>query len=132
MSVSVSFLINIHNFSAAVDGHYRDFNIYKGLDCVMCQLRQTNAFVQTHKPWELKKSPEHQQHLDNVLHVAMETLRVAAILLQPVVPNLASRILDRLGVKEGCRSWRDLEGAGFVTSSRRLGEEQGPLFPRIK
>ena len=74
-----------------------------------------NALVQTHQPWTLAKSGDaaSDQHLRVVLHVAMETLRVCGILLQPMVPQLADRLLTRLGVSPGRRGLADvLRGAG--------------------
>ncbi|KAK2138514.1 hypothetical protein LSH36_2887g00000 [Paralvinella palmiformis] len=67
-----------------VDDRYAEYNIYKGIDAVMNQLRLTNTFVEQQKPWELCKHNERARQLGNVLHLTMETLRVCAILLQPL------------------------------------------------
>ena len=53
-------------------------------------------FVQLKQPWVLRRHPDKQHELHSCLAVAMETLRVAGILLQPVVPSLAGRLLGGL------------------------------------
>ncbi|KAK2183237.1 hypothetical protein NP493_319g04005 [Ridgeia piscesae] len=112
-----------------VDCHYRDFNVYKALDAIMSQLRHTNAFVQKHEPWCLKDIPEERPWLDTILHVAMENVRVSAILLQPVVPKMASDTLDRLNVSGEERYWGNLP---HRTERVPLGTDTGALFSRIK
>ena len=113
---------------AIADGHYRDFNVYKALDVIMGQLRHTNAFIQKHEPWLLKDNPAEQQWLDTILHVAMETVRVSAILLQPVIPKMAAGILDRLNVPGEERYWKDLP---HRTERAPLGKDIGASFSRI-
>ena len=95
----------------------------------MGQLRHTNVFVQKHEPWLLKDNPAEQHWLDTILHVAMETVRVSAILLQPVVPKMAAGILDRLNVPGGERYWKDLP---HRTERAQLGKDIGASFSRIK
>lgn len=115
--------------AGTVDNHYRDFNVYKALGAIMSQLRHTNAFVQKHEPWYLKDKPEEQPWLDTILHVAMETVRVSAILLQPVVPKMAADILERLNVPGEERDWTHLP---HRTKWAELGKDTGALFSRIK
>ena len=95
----------------------------------MGQLRHTNAFVQKHEPWRIKDIPEEQPWLDTILHVAMETVRVSAILLQPVVPKMAADLLERLNVSREERYWGNLP---HRTERVPLGSDAGALFSRIK
>lgn len=88
------------------------------------------------KPWELKKNPECQKELDVVLHLTLETLRICSIILQPIIPGLASKLLDKLQVPKECRYWQDCEklpwrikGAIFETKNIQSGKFV--LFPRI-
>lgn len=65
--------------TAEVATHYDGFSFYKGVDCIMAQLRLTNAFMESRKPWKLRDEPN---LLSLVLHTVMENLRVCGILLQ--------------------------------------------------
>lgn len=57
--------------------HYNNFEFYKGIAAVMNCLRLTNKMFDVEKPWELRKDPRKLDHLNAVLHVVMETLRVS-------------------------------------------------------
>lgn len=64
----------------------------------------------------------------------MESLRVSAILLQPLVPNISQQLLNKLNVPENKRYFKDLgtfswNNEGFKT--RPLGAESTVLFKRI-
>ncbi|KAH6939132.1 hypothetical protein HPB50_016104 [Hyalomma asiaticum] len=91
-------LDQLHDLCDKVKDKYLEGNIYQGIDEVMTVLRQSNALVQDAKPWELAKSKSGETRLNAVLHVALEVLRVSGIVLQPVIPVLATRILDKLQV----------------------------------
>ncbi|XP_045622416.2 methionine--tRNA ligase, mitochondrial [Procambarus clarkii] len=92
----------------AVGKHYSDFNFHRGIDVIMSVARQANAFIQEEKPWELKNLPDRTK-LDSVLRIALESVRVSGVALQPIVPTLASQILDTLGVPFHRRSWTSLQ-----------------------
>ena len=53
------------------------------------------------EPWNLKESPS---ELNVVLYESIESLRVAGILLQPIVPELSNRLLDGIGIPKEERS----------------------------
>ncbi|XP_071798311.1 methionine--tRNA ligase, mitochondrial-like [Asterias amurensis] len=119
----------------SVDSHYNNFEAYKSLDEIMSCLRQANAFIQRHEPWYLIKNKDQEPWLETVLYVAMETLRICGILMQPVIPEMAERLLCRLGVEESDRTLKDLEcfqGMQRVIESRPLGEDTGVLFSRLQ
>ncbi|XP_032261329.1 methionine--tRNA ligase, mitochondrial [Phoca vitulina] len=118
--------------------HYDNFQIYKALEAVSSCVRQTNGFVQRHAPWKLNwESPVDAPWLGTVLHVALECLRVFGTLLQPVTPNLADKLLSRLGVSATERGLGELYflprfyGHPCPFEGRRLGPETGLLFPRL-
>ncbi|KAL4718142.1 hypothetical protein ACJJTC_004782 [Scirpophaga incertulas] len=89
--------------------HYNNYQFYKVVDAVIQTLHVANHFFETQKPWELKKNPEHQKQLDVVLHVTMETLRICGIILQPIIPDLSAKLLDKLQIPNECRTWKHCE-----------------------
>ena len=96
----------------------------------MNQLRLTNNFLEQQKPWELCKQEDKAQQLGNVLHVTMETLRVCSILLQPVIPDVACKILDVLNIPKNSRMFMDSEHH-FQTGTTLNSSISGPVFKRI-
>jgi methionyl-tRNA synthetase len=70
---------------------------------------------------------------------AYHSLRLAGILLQPIMPTKASELLDRLGVPSSARGWEDavwLMEVDTVKMVRRLKEGKtahpGQLFAKIE
>ena len=57
----------------------------------------TNAFIAASEPWALAKDPARAETLTQVLCDAAEALRIAAVLLLPVMPTTAGEILRRAG-----------------------------------
>ena len=124
---------------SAVGRHYESLHAYKALEAVGGCVRLTNGFVQRHAPWKLDRGDEGERRwLDTVLHVAFECLRTYGTLLQPAVPETADRLLRRLGVGPGERSWAALSflprarGGACPFEGRALGEDSGVLFSRLE
>ena len=57
----------------------------------------TNEFIATSEPWTLAKDPATRGRADAVLFDVAETVRIAAVLLLPVMPAAAAEILRRVG-----------------------------------
>ncbi|MCS7465540.1 methionine--tRNA ligase [Stieleria sp. ICT_E10.1] len=62
-----------------------------------------NPFVEHAKPWEMKKDPERQDELRDVVTVALNLFRQLTIYLAPVLPTLAKKCDALLG--EPITSW---------------------------
>lgn len=120
--------------------NFENLHAYKALEAISGCVRLTNGFVQRHAPWKLNCSETQDKHWhDTILHVSMECLRIYGILLQPVVPGLADRILSRLGVMPEERSWAHAldflskyEGKDCPYEGRALGPDTGVLFNRLE
>lgn len=100
----------------------------------MSTLRSNNLFFETLKPWELKKNPNSQEELKVVLHLTLETLRVVGILLQPIIPNLSTVLLNKLNISEEGRSFEDLREFSWSNDKfedRKLSSTNMVLFRRI-
>ena len=64
-----------------------------------------------------------------VLYVLAEVIRHLAILVQPVVPDAAARMLDQLAVPDDQRSFAALNDADMLLPGTALPKPQG-VFPR--
>lgn len=111
---------------------------YRGIDCIMECLSAANAFMQFQKPWELARGDDSisKEKLSTVLHIIMEVLRVSGILLKPIIPNLSSKLLTRLGVPEPERQWVNLQvfpsyfNLPNPSEGNPLGADSKPLYER--
>ncbi|XP_055850757.1 methionine--tRNA ligase, mitochondrial [Episyrphus balteatus] len=130
--------------------HYEENNFYLVVDKVMAALHATNNFFESSKPWELKKKPssspseaitdnsasERSQKLDTILSMTMDSLRLCGIILQPIIPDMSSKLLDKLSVCPSQRTWQNLKQSFVVDVNSRLEDtllaDTNPvLFRRI-
>jgi methionyl-tRNA synthetase len=62
-------------------------------------VRDLNKYVAESKPWELARKPEDSSRLDTVLYTLIEGLRIASLLLEPVIPVKAIELRTQLGLE---------------------------------
>ena len=91
--------------------------------------REANRYFANAEPWKLAKSDPARMRL--VLYVTIEILRIAAILLQPVMPASMGELLDLLAVAAGGAHFRGARrrrsGDGRLDAPHRL--EPGRALP---
>jgi methionyl-tRNA synthetase len=114
----------------AVTQRFDDLQYDRALEDVMVAVRKANKYVADQQPWTLAKDPALAPRLGTVLRSVVEGLRVASVLLEPVMPTKARELRMQLGLPDApatladARDWSGVP-EGTVT---RPGE---PLFPRI-
>ena len=91
----------------------------------------TNEFVASQQPWALAKDPTKADHLTGVLSDAAEAVRIAGVLLLPVMPKSAAEILHRMGDHRPVVDIR-LEDARWRTAVDKQILNTGALWPRIE
>jgi methionyl-tRNA synthetase len=101
-------------------------NLYIG--AVFEVVSEANRYFANAEPWRLARSDPASMGL--VLYVTIETLRIAAILLQPAMPASMGALLDLLSVPPEARTFAELhagEGNGRLDAPHRL--EPGRALP---
>ena len=98
---------------------------HEGLEEIWKIIRAANGYIDRQAPWALNKTDK--TRMQEVLRVLVDTIRVVATLLQPVMPASMSRMLDQLGVPAASRGFADL--AIPLTDGQTLPSPQG-VFPR--
>jgi methionyl-tRNA synthetase len=88
-----------------------------------------NLFIADTQPWALAKDPAQADRLTTVLADAAEAVRLAALLLLPMIPSSAAEILRRVGETRPVTALRlDRDAVWRPTEKRILNK--GPLWPR--
>jgi methionyl-tRNA synthetase len=87
----------------------------------------TNAYLADSAPWTLAKDPGKADRLSQTLYDAAEAIRLAAVLLIPVMPASASEILRRVGAAGTPQLDRD---GRWRNEGERVLAQDGPLWPR--
>ncbi|MFD3706960.1 methionine--tRNA ligase [Nocardia sp. NPDC058658] len=101
--------------------------MHLALEAIWLTLGETNRYFSANAPWALRKSGtvEDLARMATVLYVTLEVIRIVAILVQPVMPGSAAKILDLLA-QEG-RTFADI--ATPLVSGVDLPTPE-PIFPR--
>jgi methionyl-tRNA synthetase len=113
----------------AVKANFRESLVSLALQDTWSLVRHVNKYIVEREPWTLAKDAKNTDVLNQTLYRAADALRVIAALVEPVIPDAASRIRRMLGVG-AAETWTTLR-AGTLTPGTRLGDVE-PLFPRIE
>lgn len=125
---ALAFEINGHVDSVCT--HYDDLDLSRAAEEVWVVVRRLNRLVEERAPWTLAKNCDAVGELDQVLASLAEGLRAVAILLWPIIPDSAERILESLGQPvDEVGLERARWGAGLVQATV---QKAGPLFPRVE
>lgn len=104
-----------------------NLELREGLNAAMDIVKRLNKYVDEAAPWQAAK--EDLERFETISYIVLETLRMAVILLQPVIPETAAKIFERIGLEPVFR-YEDAVSAGKVDAY--LVQEGEPLFPRIQ
>ncbi len=96
------------------------------LDAVWAVVADCNRYFANEKPFDKSLSLERK---GTILYVTAEVVRQIAILVQPIMPTSAARMLELLAVDAHQRSFASLGAAGRLTSGAVLPTPAG-VFPR--
>ena len=79
---------------------------------------QVNAYVDTHKPWELAKQEGQEARLHEVCTLCLQTFRLLTIYLKPILPKLAAQVETLLNLP--AQSFAD--AAALLPAGHAMGE----------
>ena len=86
-----------------VRGHYDATAMHLALEAIWSVLGAANKYFSAQEPWVLRKTDE--ARFRTVLYTTLETVRIAAMLSQPVMPESMDTMLDLLGQPEDQRTF---------------------------
>jgi len=115
--------------------HYREHmekaEPNRALEATWQLLKAIDGHIQEQQPWALAKDGDAgHAALESTLYASLEGLRITALLIEPFMPGIASRLRIQLGVDD---MPRDLDGAaawGGLQEGTEIGKTE-PLFPRV-
>ncbi len=100
----------------------KEMKINDSIEDIMKFVRSINKYMEEQKPWKLVK--EDKVGAGTILYTAGESMRIATILLSPVMPNRCAEVLHTFN------SGRSLEWGGLKPGVKLNDHET--LFPRIQ
>ena len=88
----------------------------------------TNKYINDEEPWKLKDIDT--KKMNNILHLALEQIAKISILLDPIIPNAATKVLDALNIKSKVRNLSFLDGGSIFNDEVKIND-LNILFKRI-
>ena len=104
------------------------FMLHEGAAAAFRLIDGANEFIAATEPWALAKDPAKSDRLAQVLYDAAESIRLAAVMLEPIIPKSSREILRRVGVNADGLLF-DRDGRWRNDGERTLLQE-GALWPR--
>ncbi len=101
--------------------------IHLMLTAIWQVVAEANRYFAAQEPWALRKSDP--ERMGTVLYVTAEVVRQVGILVQPVMPEAAARLLDLVAAPADQRSFASLGAAGRLAPGTALPPAE-PVFPR--
>ena len=89
-----------------------------------------NEFIAETAPWALAKDPANAERLSGVLFDVAEAVRVAAVLLLPIMPASSTEILRRVGERTPAKDLRFDRDARWRPDGERVIVKGDALWPR--
>ena len=126
---------------------YNDLAFKDACEMILMLVRSSNKYIDDLAPWTLFKQDQHLE-LAQVLYSVLESARLSAYLLSPIVPKIATDIYRQLGLDIdfdlvcGSRAisatdlnlptdWERHREWGILTPNRLLGEPR-PIFAKLE
>ncbi len=100
-----------------------EFKIQEAVSETINLVRLANKYLEGQAPWKVAKTD--LPRAGTILYTATEALRIAAILLSPIMPSKCEVVLDILGVRDVDAKW------GGLKSGIQLKTHEA-LFPRLE
>ncbi len=105
---------------------------------VLALIKSGNKYIDEQAPWSLYKQGR-QPEVDQVIYAVLESVRLSAYLLSPIVPNISREIYHQLGFSVDLSDKSAGEAADFDThanwgalpANQALGQPK-PVFQRIE
>jgi methionyl-tRNA synthetase len=116
----------LHDYREAMDR----FALEAGAAAAFRIVDAANEYITETEPWALARDEKNAARLSQVLFDVAEAVRVAAILLLPIIPTSAAEILRRVGETAPVDHVR-LDDAAWRNDGERTIAQGASLWPRI-
>jgi methionyl-tRNA synthetase len=106
--------------------------LHEGAAAAFQLVDAANEYIAEQAPWTLARDPASAGRLDEVLFDVAEAIRIAALLLVPVMPSSSAEILRRVGETRPVRDLRLERDAAWRSDGVRHITKGPALWPRVE
>ena len=110
------------------------FALHRGVAAAFDIVDRANEHITASEPWALARDPGRAQDLDRCLYDVSEAVRIAALLLSPVMPGSCREVLRRVGETRDAEELRLGRDAAWAAppGAERTVRPGSALWPRIE
>jgi len=105
-----------------------DLRVADSIDVIWALLRRSNKYIDETAPWVLAKDDASKARLGTVLYNLLEAIRISAVLLEPFMPETATKIFAQLNTT--VISWESTMTFDGIAVGDSVGVGE-PLFARL-
>lgn len=102
---------------------------HKAFEAIWSVVNAANQYIDVQAPWSLRKTDP--ERMATVLYVLCETIRCLGLIIQPIMPESASRLLDQLDIRADQRSFAAITAAQALKAETPINQPEG-IFPRLE
>ncbi|MEM7725231.1 MAG: methionine--tRNA ligase [Cyanobacteria bacterium P01_A01_bin.45] len=126
------------NLGEEVQQAYEALAFSKACEAVLSLIGAGDKFIDEQKPWTLHKQGQ-QRLLEEVLYTTLESVRLCAYLMSPIIPNISTRVYQQLGFDIDFNQHQTVEILpfethgkwGILSTQQQLSKPQ-PVFQRLE
>ncbi|MDW5299515.1 MAG: methionine--tRNA ligase [Sedimentibacter sp.] len=105
-----------------------ELKVADAIDEIFTLLRRSNKYVDETQPWVLGKDENKRARLGTVLYNLLESIRIAAVLLEPFLPETSGKIMKQINSDK--TDWESLLEFNGIEPGKKVGTPE-ILFARI-
>ncbi|MGM0607721.1 MAG: methionine--tRNA ligase [Candidatus Muiribacteriota bacterium] len=119
---------NVKNYSVFMDR----FEIPAAVDCAIEIVKNANKYIDKTEPWKAFKGNQ-LKSVNVILYNIIESVRIASILLYPVIPETSNKIMKEINLDFDFKGvdFKDVIKWGNLPQKLEL-QVTKPMFPRIE
>ena len=106
------------------------FHFSKALDAVWQFISRTNKYIDETAPWVLAKDEANAKRLDAVMTNLAESIRLIALLIEPIMTKAPVEIFAQLGLDITNPAQTKVAFGGFAWGTQVIAKPT-PIFPRL-
>ena len=125
--IDKEFIEKIDALKSSVDEKIDGLQISKALENIFELLRSSNKYIDDVMPWVLAKDEDKRDYLETVLYNILEAIRVTGIMLEPFMPNSASKVFEQINTDRN--TFNDAKYVSDIEYD--VVKTPEPLFQRI-
>ena len=111
-----------------VEEKMNELKVADAIDEIFVLLRRANKYIDETAPWALAKDEGNKARLGTVLYNLLESIRFAAIALEPYLPDTSKKILEQIKAENG--GLESLQNFGVYAAGTKLDAPE-ILFARL-